>query len=65
MPLAASEPIGLAPRPRGASRLAGLTAGLRDFARRRTLITVVGSLATAVILVLLLAGRRDDFATAL
>ena len=66
MPLAASEPIGLAPRPPGASRLAGLTAGLRDFARRRrTLITVVGSLATAVILVLLLAGRRDDFATAL
>ena len=66
MPLAASEPIGLAPRPRGASRLAGLTAGLRDFGRRRrTLITVVGSLATAAILAFLLAGRRDDFATAL
>ena len=43
MPVAASEPIGLAPRPRGASRLAELTA----------------------ILVLLLAGRRDEFAAAL
>jgi uncharacterized membrane protein YbhN (UPF0104 family) len=66
MPVAASEPIGLAPRPRGASRLAELTAGLRDFGRRRrTLITVLGSLATAAILMLLLAGRRDEFAAAL
>jgi uncharacterized membrane protein YbhN (UPF0104 family) len=64
--LAASESIGVAPRPRGAGRLAGLTAGLRDLGRRRRApITVVGSLATAVILALLLAGRRDDFATAL
>jgi uncharacterized membrane protein YbhN (UPF0104 family) len=66
MPLAASEPIGLASRPHGTSRLAGLTVALRDFGRRRrTLITVVGSLATAVILAFLLAGRRDDFAAAL
>ena len=65
-PTAAGEPIGLAPRPRGPSRLAGLTLALRDFGRRRrTLITVVGSLATAAILAFLLAGRRDDFAAAL
>ena len=66
MPLAGSEPIGLASRPRGARRLAELTVALRDFSRRRrTLITVVGSLATAAILAFLLAGRRDEFATAL
>jgi len=33
--------------------------------RRRTLITVVGSLVTAAILGYLLAGQRDEFATAL
>jgi uncharacterized membrane protein YbhN (UPF0104 family) len=39
---------------------------LREFGRRRrTLITVVGSLATVAILALVLAGRRDEFATAL
>jgi uncharacterized membrane protein YbhN (UPF0104 family) len=39
---------------------------LREFGRRRrTLITVVGSLVTAAILAFLLAGRRDEFATAL
>ena len=66
MPLSGSKAIGLAPRPRGASRLAELTAGLGDFARRRhTLITVFGSLATAAILAFLLAGRRDEFAVAL
>jgi uncharacterized membrane protein YbhN (UPF0104 family) len=66
MPLAASQPIGLASRPRGASRLAELTAGLRGFGRRRrTLITVFGSLATAAILAFVLAGRRDEFAAAL
>jgi uncharacterized membrane protein YbhN (UPF0104 family) len=43
-----------------------MTAGLRDFGRRRRrLITVVGSLATAAILALVLAGRRDEFAAAL
>ena len=66
MPLAGSEPIGPGSRPRGASRLAELTAGLRDFSRRRrTLITVLGSLATAAILAFLLAGRRHQFAAAL
>ncbi len=51
--------------PRG-SWLADLIARLRDFGRRhRTLITVLGSLATAAILVLLLAGRRHEFADAL
>jgi uncharacterized membrane protein YbhN (UPF0104 family) len=33
--------------------------------RRRTALTVVGSLVTAAILVLLLAGRRDEFTAAL
>jgi hypothetical protein len=44
MPVAASEPLSLAFRPRGASRLAErTTVGLRDFGRRRrTLITVSG-----------------------
>jgi uncharacterized membrane protein YbhN (UPF0104 family) len=43
-----------------------MTAGLRDFGRRRpTLIAVVGSLATAAILLFLLAGRRHEFAAAL
>lgn len=41
-------------------------AGLRDWGRRRrTLITIVGSLATAGVLAAVLAGRRDEFATAL
>jgi uncharacterized membrane protein YbhN (UPF0104 family) len=66
MPVAASEPIGLAARPRRARRLAELIADLRDFGRRRrTLLTVLGSMATAAILALLLAGRRDEFAAAL
>jgi uncharacterized membrane protein YbhN (UPF0104 family) len=39
---------------------------LRAFGRRhRTLITVVGSLATAAVLALVLAGRRDEFVEAL
>jgi uncharacterized membrane protein YbhN (UPF0104 family) len=50
----------------GASRLGRITAGLRDFGRRRrTLITIVGSLATAAVLLFLLAGRRHQFAAAL
>jgi uncharacterized membrane protein YbhN (UPF0104 family) len=66
IPVAATNPIGPAPRPQGGIRLVELAAGLRDFGRRRrTLITVVGSLATAAILAFLLAGRRDEFAAAL
>jgi uncharacterized membrane protein YbhN (UPF0104 family) len=66
VPVAGSEPIGMEPRPKGGSRLGRMIAGLRDFGRRRrTLITVVGSLATVAILAFLLAGRRDEFAAAL
>src|SRR5215211_7683386 len=54
------------PQPRGPSRVGRMIAGLREFARRRrTLITVFGSLATAAVLALVLAGRRDEFAAAL
>ncbi len=66
MPVADSESIRPSPRPRGASRLAELTAGLRGFGwRHRALITVVGSLTAAAVLVFLLAGRRHEFAAAL
>ncbi len=66
MPVTGSEPIGMEPRPKGASRLSRMTAGLRDFSRRRrALVTVFGSLATAAILALVLAGRREEFAAAL
>jgi hypothetical protein len=66
VPVADSEPIGIEPRPKGGSRLGRMTAGLRDFGRRRrALITVFGSLVTAVILAFLLAGRRHEFAGAL
>jgi len=52
--------------PNGASRLGQTIAGLREFGRRRrTPITIVGSLATVAILAFLLAGRRDEFAAAL
>jgi uncharacterized membrane protein YbhN (UPF0104 family) len=65
VPVAGSEPVGPSP-PAGPSRLAEVTAGLRRFGRRhRVPITVVGSLATAAVLVLLLAGRRDEFEAAL
>lgn len=44
----------------------GLIRGLRGYARRRRIpITVVGSVATAALLVWLLAGRRQEFAAAL
>lgn len=44
----------------------GRIARLRGLARRRRApITIVGSLLTAAILVLLLAGRREEFSTAL
>ncbi len=66
MSLAGSEPVGPSPRTSGVSRLAEWIAGIRRFARRhRTLITVLGSLATAAVLVFLLAGRRHEFAAAL
>lgn len=46
--------------------LGEVTIRLRGFGRRhRVPIAVLGSLATAAVLVLLLAGRRDEFATAL
>ncbi|MGH2713931.1 MAG: hypothetical protein ACRDM7_08615 [Thermoleophilaceae bacterium] len=55
-----------APPLRGARRRADLVARLRDFGRRRrTPLTVVGSLLTAAVLVLLLSGRRDEFEAAL
>jgi uncharacterized membrane protein YbhN (UPF0104 family) len=60
--VAGSEPVG----PPGARRLGALTARLRGFGRgHRALITVVGSLATAAVLVFVLAGRRHEFATAI
>jgi uncharacterized membrane protein YbhN (UPF0104 family) len=66
VPVAGSEPIGMEPRPKRTSRRGRTAASLRDFARRRrTPITVVGSLATVAILAFVLAGRRDEFAAAL
>jgi uncharacterized membrane protein YbhN (UPF0104 family) len=48
------------------ARVAGVTSALRRFGRRhRALITVAGSLVTAAALVFALAGRREEFATAL
>ena len=49
-----------APLPRVSLMPSDATGG-RDFGRRRALITIVGSLATAAVLVFLLAGRRDEF----
>jgi uncharacterized membrane protein YbhN (UPF0104 family) len=64
VPLSGSEPIG--PGPRSATRLVELTSGLRRFGRRRrTLIMVLGSVATAGVLAFVLAGRRHEFASAL
>jgi uncharacterized membrane protein YbhN (UPF0104 family) len=66
VPAAGSEPIGPPPLPRDQRRVAALVAGIRAFGRRhRTPITIVGSLATAAVLVYVLSGRRDEFATAL
>jgi uncharacterized membrane protein YbhN (UPF0104 family) len=62
VPVAGSEPVG----PRGARRLAALTARLHGFGRRhRALITGVGSLATAAVLAFVLAGRRHEFEAAI
>jgi uncharacterized membrane protein YbhN (UPF0104 family) len=48
------------------SSVAGASSRLRGLARRRQgLLTVAGSLITAAILVVVLAGRRDEFVTAL
>jgi uncharacterized membrane protein YbhN (UPF0104 family) len=66
VPVAGNEPIGVEPQPKDASRLGRVTAGLREFARRRrTLITVFGSVATVAVLAFVLAGRRDEFTAAL
>jgi uncharacterized membrane protein YbhN (UPF0104 family) len=60
------EPIGPSRDPRSAGRLTALVGGVRRFARRRrVLIAVLGSVATAAVLALVLAGRRDEFAAAL
>lgn len=48
------------------SRLGDLIARLRAFARRhQALLTVLGTLITAAILVVVLAGKRDEFTAAL
>jgi uncharacterized membrane protein YbhN (UPF0104 family) len=66
VPGAGRDPIASPGRPGGARRPAAPVGGLRRFARRRRgLITIVGSLATAAILALVLAGRRHEFVTAL
>jgi uncharacterized membrane protein YbhN (UPF0104 family) len=66
VPAAGSELIGVEPQPKDATRLGRVTAGLREFARRRrTLITVFGSVATVAVLAFVLAGRRDEFTAAL
>jgi uncharacterized membrane protein YbhN (UPF0104 family) len=65
MPVAAGEPLGTA-GPRVATSPPGSVARVRGFGRRhRALITVVGSLVAAALLVVLLSGRRDEFLTAL
>jgi uncharacterized membrane protein YbhN (UPF0104 family) len=57
----AAEPIVHAPRPRR-----DLLAAVRRFGRRhRVLITVVGSVLSAAVLVALLVGRKDEFEAAL
>jgi uncharacterized membrane protein YbhN (UPF0104 family) len=53
-------------QPRAPGRVARVVARLRSAGRRhRTAITVIGSLVTAGLLAAVLAGRRDEFATAL
>jgi uncharacterized membrane protein YbhN (UPF0104 family) len=66
VPLADSGPARPSPPAGDAGQLAASIAGLRRFGRRhRVLITVLGSLATAAVLVFVLAGRRDEFEAAL
>jgi uncharacterized membrane protein YbhN (UPF0104 family) len=66
VPDAGNEPIRPSLQARSGSRLGELISRLRGFGRRRrTLITVVGSLATAAVLAFVLAGRKDEFEAAL
>jgi uncharacterized membrane protein YbhN (UPF0104 family) len=66
VPVADSEPVGPPPRPRSGGRLEGLIGGARRFGRRRRgSLTVAVSLAVAAALVVLLAGRREEFTAAL
>jgi len=61
-----SEPVEAAPRLGRARPRVEPVRRLAAFGRRRrTLLTVVGSLITAAVLVLLLVGRRDEFTAAL
>jgi uncharacterized membrane protein YbhN (UPF0104 family) len=58
--------VGPAPSPPDRGRAAALLGGLRGFGRRhRAAITAIGSVLTAAALVIGLAGRRDEFSTAL
>src|SRR5690349_14407825 len=60
------EPVAPSQRPRIGASLGELAGGVRRFARRRRgLITVVGSLVTAAVLVWALSGRRHEFVHAL
>ena len=66
MPLAASERLGPAPRPRGAGRMAVLTSGLRGFGRcRRALINGRRVAGHRGVLGFLPAGRLHEFAAAI
>ena len=66
MPVARSDEGRPSPQAHRPRRLVALVAALRTFARRRrTLLTVVGSLVTAAVLAFVLAGRRDEFTAAL
>jgi uncharacterized membrane protein YbhN (UPF0104 family) len=63
---ATRDPVVPARRSRSAARLTRLVGGARRFGRRhRVPLTVAFTLATAALLVLLLAGRRDEFMAAL
>jgi uncharacterized membrane protein YbhN (UPF0104 family) len=66
VPVADREPVGPPRRPGAVRASVRLIYRLRAFGRRhRALITVIGSLAVAAVLALLLAGRGDEFASAL
>ena len=64
--MSGNERVGQSRRTHGVRPLGELVAVLRDFgSRRQVLIWVVGSLATAAVLVFVLAGQRDEFTAAL